>query len=457
MREITLTEMLEAREKRALVQNKLIEKYGCPIICFTMNIPGPLKNSPLIERAFREGLAALGHRLPKSTLLHCETESIPTGCTAFYAVDMDVLELKKICTAIEDSCELGRLFDMDVIDKNGNKLERNEVDGKDRGCIVCGAPGRGCASRRIHNAQELQKAAFGIISRHFARKDGEIAASLAVTALLDEVCTTPKPGLVDSRNSGSHTDMDIFTFTRSAAFLQPYFMECHSIGRETACLTPSETFILLREAGLKAEERMLSATNGINTHKGAIYTIGLLCGAMGRLWRPDDPASPTDDILRECAMLVRESARQDLEKISTGCGQTAGEKLYAELGLKGIRGEVSGGLPSVSGIALPVFKKLLDEGYSRNLAGAVTLIHLVASVDDTNLYHRGGTDGARFASEYAESLIKNGYIPTPEQIIEMDRQFIARHLSPGGCADLLAAAYFLYDFEKYHIINKKQV
>ncbi|MBQ2326269.1 MAG: citrate lyase holo-[Clostridia bacterium] len=122
MREITLTEMLEAREKRSLVQNKFIEKYGCPIICFTMNIPGPLKNSPLIERAFREGLAALGHRLPKSTLLHYETESLPTGCTAFYAVDMDVLELKKICTAIEDSCELGRLFDMDVIDKNGNKL-----------------------------------------------------------------------------------------------------------------------------------------------------------------------------------------------------------------------------------------------------------------------------------------------------------------------------------------------
>lgn len=457
MREITLTEMLEAREKRALVQNKFIEKYGCPIICFTMNIPGPIKNSPLIERAFCEGLAALGHRLPKSALLHYETESLPTGCTAFYAVDMDVIELKRICTAIEDSCELGRLFDMDVIDKNGNKLERNAVNGKDRGCIVCGAPGRGCASRRIHNAQELQDAAFGMITRHFARKDSEVTASLAVTALLDEVCTTPKPGLVDGMNSGSHSDMDIFTFTRSAAFLQPYFMECHSIGRETACLTPGETFLLLREAGLKAEERMLSATNGINTHKGAIYTIGLLCGAMGRLWQPDDPASPIDDILRECAMLVRESAQKDLEKVSTGYVQTAGEKLYIELGLKGIRGEVSAGLPSVSGIALPVFKKLLDDGYSRNLAGAITLIHLIASVDDTNLYHRGGAEGARYASEYAKSLLSNSGTPTSEQIIEMDRQFIARHLSPGGCADLLAAAYFLYDFEKHYTTNKKQV
>ena len=92
------------------------------------------------------------------------------------------------------------------------------------------------------------------------------AARQAVRALLYEVTTTPKPGLVDRRNSGSHTDMDSFTFMSSAASLYPYFEACTRAGRKTADGPAPETFAALRPLGCEAEGEMLAATHGVNTH-----------------------------------------------------------------------------------------------------------------------------------------------------------------------------------------------
>lgn len=97
--------------------------------------------------------------------------------------------------------------------------------------------------------------------------------------------TTPKPGLVDRRNSGSHTDMDSFTFMSSAAALYPYFEACAKVGRETMDRPAPETFAALRPLGCEAEGEMLDATGGVNTHKGAVFSIGITCAALGRLDR----------------------------------------------------------------------------------------------------------------------------------------------------------------------------
>ena len=94
---------------------------------------------------------------------------------------------------------------------------------------------------------------------------------------------TPKPGLIDLLNSGSHRDMDMYSFLASAASLYPYFAECVKIGRETADRPAPETFAALRCPGKLAEAGMLRATGGVNTHKGAIFTLGVICGALGRL------------------------------------------------------------------------------------------------------------------------------------------------------------------------------
>ncbi len=448
-REVTLMEMLEAREARVRQQDNLREKYGVPVISFTLNIAGPVKDSPLIRRVFQAGRARLdaGLRAAKLSVPDRLERQAPTGCEALYAVDGTAREIKAVCVSIEDGSPLGRLFDMDVLDAGGRKLDRDEVGGGPRNCIVCGAPGRGCASRRTHTVEQLQAATRRIMEEHFAAADREKAAALVTRALLDEVCTTPKPGLVDRNNNGSHQDMDIFTFTASAAALAPYWAGCVQIGQETAQKAPEETFSLLRKAGQGAERTMFEATAGVNTHKGAIFTFGLICGAVGRLWRAEAPCRNPGDILAECAEMVSPAMREDFALLERKSARTAGQKLYLEQGLTGVRGEAAKGFPSVSQVALPALKSALDAGLSRNDAGAVALLHLIAQGTDTNLFSRGGPELAQAAAARCRMLLGKTALPGMEEIAELDRDFIRKNLSPGGCADLLAAAYFLQSWE----------
>lgn len=436
--EVTLEQMLAARENRVARQISLISEWNLPIISFSMNIPGPVKDSPLIRRGFREGCTALDYRLPKGAVRHREATEVSTGWEAFYVLDMDAEKIKAFTTSIEDHHGLGRLFDMDVIDTSFVKLERKEL----RSCIVCGAPGRVCAARRTHSISELQQKVHSILLSYFQDKDAKQIGAWAVQSLLDEVCTTPKPGLVDRRNSGSHRDMDIFTFLASSAALAPYFRECAEIGMNTAAFSPDETFRRLRIAGLQAEQDMYAATHGVNTHKGAIFTIGLLCGAAGRLWDPEKHWNE-GELFQEVSAMTADAMREDFAHI---VDETAGQRLFRQYGIRGIRGEAAEGLPSVANIGLPTYQKYLAQGMDRNFAGAVTLLHLIANVTDTNMISRGGPERAKIAAEKAASLLSAG--PTTEAIEELDDWFIHENLSPGGCADLLAAVYFVHRLTK---------
>ena len=435
--EVTLSQVLQAREDRVRLQKQFLQTFHCPIICFTMNIAGPVKNSPLIQRGFREGLGALEKLLPKEAIRSYQKDISVTGCQAMYAVDMDANALKEICTSIEDATPLGRLFDMDVLDVSGDKLQRKSP----RNCIVCGAAGRGCAAGRLHSVAQLQTVTTNILREHFSAMDAENIASLAVQSLIDEVHTTPKPGLVDCRNNGSHTDMDIGHFIASANALKPYFKECFQIGQDAALRSPQETFPPLRQAGLSAEKAMYLATGGVNTHKGAIYTLGLLCGGMGRLWSPESPIADNGAIAAECASIVSASVNSDFAATDNS---TAGLRLYREYGIKGVRGEAAAGFPSALCIGLPAYKNALSKGLSQNDAGVITLLHLIAEVRDTNLYHRGGCAGAVWAAESAQALLDAAPYPSIQQVEALDNAFIRQNLSPGGCADLLAVTYFLH-------------
>lgn len=428
--------MLLAREARVWKQQRLLEEYRCPLVCFTMNIPGPVKRSPLIIRSFRWGLQQLERDL--KGIVYRETREEVTGCEAYFAIDADALEVKRLCTQIEDGNPVGRLFDMDVLDESGRKLDRALVNGKSRDCIVCGKPGRGCASRRLHSLEDLEMAVHSLMMEHFLNADGNRVAEWAVESLLEEVHTTPKPGLVDGRNNGSHKDMDIALFTISAEALRPYFRECFRLGQATADRPAQETFARLRQAGLWAEQEMYRVTGGVNTHKGAIFTLGLLCGSLGKLWRAEKPIPQLPELLALCAELGDCALKGDFRDLSAP--KTAGERLYVNRGIAGIRGEAAAGLPSVRNIGLPAFREALSRGLNRNDAGAVALLHLIAQVEDTNLYHRGGTVGAAWAKAEAKKLLPCLTVP---QLEALDDAFIERNLSPGGCADLLAVTYFL--------------
>lgn len=435
MTEVTLIQILNSREERVTKQKNIIAKFGYPVVSFTMNIAGPIKTSPLIERAFFEGIKLLKNALSGKEIAYQNTEIKVTGCEALFSVNADALEIKKICTGIEDNYSIGRLFDIDVIDSFERKLERATP----RNCIVCGKAGWECSAGRLHSVESLTFATGEIIKKYFFNTDKEYISELAVKSLLDEVYTTPKPGLVDCRNNGSHADMDVQLFERSANSLKSYFQKSFSIGYETKSLSCEKALIPLRDAGITAEQTMYKVTGGINTHKGVIYSLGLLCASAGRLWKAETPFASREDLCKESAKYVKDTIQNDFEKTDTS---TAGGRLYKELGITGIRGEVASGFESVLKIGLPVYENLIRKGFSQNDAGAVTLLHFIAKIKDTNLYHRGGKEGAQYAKTMAIKVINHPFYER-KQMENMDDEFIKRNLSPGGSADLLAITYFL--------------
>lgn len=443
-KEVSLLEMLDARERRVRHQKELQMKYHKPLLCFTMNIAGPVKDSPLIRRGFLRGQKLLSQQFfrAKLTPLDQDVRQDPTGCEAFYVLDADPLMIKKFTTDIEDATPLGRLFDMDVLRPDGQKVEREELNLPGRRCLLCGQPAKVCSSRRVHTVAELQKKTTEILTEALDAWDCASAARQAVRALLYEVNTTPKPGLVDRRNSGSHSDMDSFTFMNSAAALYPYFEACTRIGRETMACPAPETFAALRPLGCEAEGEMLEATGGVNTHKGAIFSIGIVCAALGRLDRGcwSDPVR----ISEEVKAMLRGLTEQDFSDITEANAVTAGQRLYAKYGITGVRGQAEAGFPTVLEYGLPALEKGVAQYADLNRAGCGALLSILANSTDTNMIARSSRARQLDWAERLRALLRETPYPEEETLIRLDDQFISEHLSPGGSADLLALSYLLY-------------
>lgn len=445
--EVSLLDMLDARERRVHHQQELLEQYHKPLICFTMNIAGPIKDSPLIRRGFARGQQLLRQQFFRAKLspLHTDAHCEATGCEAFYVLDADPMAIKKFTTDIEDATPLGRLFDMDVLRPDGTKVDREELSLSGRRCLICGGPAKVCSSRRIHTVAELQAKTTEILTDTMDTWDAATAAQQAVRALLYEVTTTPKPGLVDRRNSGSHTDMDSFTFMSSAAALYPYFEACARVGRETMDRPAPETFAALRPLGCEAEGEMLDATNGVNTHKGAVFSIGITCAALGRLDRAlwADPAR----VLAEVSAMTKGLAAQDFMGVTAENAATAGQKLYVQYGITGVRGQVEAGLPVVLHHGLPVLENGLKLGYDINRAGCAALLEILVHSTDTNMIARSSRERQLAWVARVKELLAQTPYPDEAALVALDDRFIAENLSPGGSADLLALTYLLHFFK----------
>lgn len=417
----SLLEILEARERRVTRQKQLLEAYRMPLVCFTLNIPGPEKNSPLIHRGFQLGLRQLEKALD-SHIRHRESRLTAAGWEGFFCVESDPTEVKRITSHLEDNLPGGRVYDMDVLTVQG-KLGRAELGLTERKCLLCEKPAAICGRSRAHSLEALEAETARLLRVGLT----EEIARLAVQSLLCEVYATPKPGLVDQNGSGSHRDMDLFTFLSSAAALWPYFRQCAAIGLDGG--TPEGVFSRLREAGKTAEKRMLRATGGINTHKGAIFTLGLLSGAAGMLspenWKPEA-------LCGLCAQMTRGLTQRELDK--NEAPRTAGERIFQEYGIAGARGQAEAGFPGAL-TGLHSLEAALAEGCSFNDALCKSLLAIMAATPDTNLIHRGGME----AQQWVWEILKTD--PSPGSLCP---EFERRNLSPGGSADLLAAACFLY-------------
>ena len=433
--EVSITQILDAREQRVIHQKELLERYGKSLICFTMNIAGPVKDSDLIRAGFSLGDRLLSAQLKGSgiRILHREADFSPTGPTGFYVADADALTLKKLTCQVEDHSPVARLFDMDILAADGSKYSREQLGLESRKCLLCENDARICGRSRAHTVEQLQEETTRLLQKAIGEDLARQIASMAVQSLLWEVCTTPKPGLVDCQNSGSHTDMDIFTFCASAAALHPYFEDCVRIGLDTARLSPEETFSKLRFPGKMAEQTMLAATGGVNTHKGAIFSLGILCAAFGRTQSAD-----AEILLRQCAQMTQGLCSREL-----GASVSHGQTLYAKYGTRGVRGQAEDGFPAVQ-TGLDILKKGLAQGLSLNDAGCAALLHMMLQAEDSNLLHRSDPDTCNKTLEEIAALLAENPYPTQAQLQILDVDFIKKNLSPGGSADLLAMVYFLH-------------
>lgn len=450
---VTVSDMMDAREARAQAQRALLARYpGASVVCLCMNIAGAIKRTENIERAFAWGL-----RNVKAVLAPCETlfdAAIheKTGPEAMLCVRADARAIKRRLCALEDGEALGRLLDIDVIAPDGGKISRTEIGLPARRCLLCGNPAPVCARSRAHSADALFEKANAIIDAHFEAAFAKRTAENAQRALLFEMAVTPKPGLVDRHNAGAHRDMDVFTFIDSACALRPYFETCARIGLAHREEDAQACFDALRVPGLLAEDAMRRATGGVNTHKGAIFSLGIACASLGMGYGAPLRVHET---LARCGEMTGAQMRRELEAAKAGQARTFGEAIYQKAGVGGVRAEAASGFASVREIALPRLNAGLKAGLSLNDAALCALTALMADTQDTNAVRRGGEAGAAAMRETARALdgeiaaaleageMKQKIGRLKEKLTDWDGQMSAAGISPGGCADLLAMALLM--------------
>jgi triphosphoribosyl-dephospho-CoA synthase len=263
-------------------------------------------------------------------------------------------------------------------------------------------------------------------------------AARAADCLRLEVETWLKPGLVSHVDAGSHSDMDADTFRRSTAAIRPYLYDLAEAGAEGRAMGH------LRTIGLQAENAMLDATGGINTHRGAIFGMGLLCAAAGaRLSGRAGGAKPLGAIV----------AQRWGREISNGVVllHSNGQRATRRYGVGGARAEAAEGFPAVYGIGLPALHEgsVLAPG-DAEAARVQACFALISALDDTNLLHRGGLSGLHFAQRAAREFLEAGGVGQAgwrDHALAVHRAFVARRLSPGGSADLLAMSLFVQAVE----------
>ncbi|WEM64885.1 triphosphoribosyl-dephospho-CoA synthase CitG [Streptococcus parauberis] len=280
----------------------------------------------------------------------------------------------------------------------------------------------------------------------------------ASKALLYEVTLTPKPGLVDCANDGSHSDMTLATFIDSTAVLTAHFYRYIKIGFDNFRQDPQIIFNLLREEGIEAERSMFDATNGINTHKGVNFSFALILGATGAYLAQNPNKNlkdsfTADDTRAICQLIVPMTSHliaNDLQNLAEKEQLTYGEKLYLNYGIKGPRGEAAEGYPSLTKNALPYLRNHANSTSDKRFLQLKLLLHLMTFVEDANLIHRGGIGALRTVQKEAKEL-KDKNLASPDlckQLSDYNDHLVQLHLSPGGSADLFALSLYFAFLEK---------
>lgn len=247
-----------------------------------------------------------------------------------------------------------------------------------------------------------------------------LVADLAERALRLELDTTPKPGLVDRRDNGAHKDMDYALMSKSISALRPYLTR---LAVESAKdIDPAK----IKEIGIEAEKAMLKATGGVNTHKGALFCIGLSVAAASNL------ASATGSVQ---VYSFKELVSRAASEIPSARG-THGAEAKRSFKAVGALENARAAYPELFTDWLPYYRSLEGDPFRCHK----TLLHIMTTLDDTNILHRRGAEGLAHAEAEAARLLEDF---SESGLSSLNKDFIRENISPGGSADMLSLTIFI--------------
>ena len=261
-----------------------------------------------------------------------------------------------------------------------------------------------------------------------------LLAHLACDALQQELDTTPKPGLVDQHDSGAHADMDYRLMQRSIHALRPYFVQLAQVAQQGPLTHP-----VISAIGIEAERAMLAATGGVNTHRGALFSMGLAIVAAGSSLSEYSEFSEYSDYsdYSEHSDFSLQSAIAQLAQTFPDTQGTHGSRAVSQYQAKGALAMAREGYEQLFSDWLPFLRNLKQQGDP--YAHHKTLLRIMSQLDDTNILHRCGAEVAsRVKAEAADML---AHFST-DALDDMNRRYSAENISPGGSADMLALTIF---------------
>lgn len=268
-------------------------------------------------------------------------------------------------------------------------------------------------------------------------------SKIATFSMIIEASVSPKPGLVDLINSGSHLDMDYLTFIKSSICLNEYFKKALILGIEEY---EKKDFLSLRNLGKHYEDVMYFYTNGANTHKGTIFSLGLFVYATGNLIKKNSLSSK--NIINRVSFLARDITKE----LDTTKDISSGVLQYKKYNLKGVREEAESGFSkALNGLSI-----LKDSLKSLDLNDSLieVLFYYFSNVEDSNVIKRSGFSGLNFVKECAKKAKEKSFMRSSygrEYIYSLNEEFVKKNISSGGAADFLILTIYLYLLERDYV------
>ena len=231
---------------------------------------------------------------------------------------------------VEEEHILGRCLDIDVYTLKNDKIigiSRSDLYKKSRKCFICDLDAKICSRAQTHTIEDI-KEYFEVVYKRYKEMEKKTdflsyrVSQLALKAMISEVSTFPSFGLVSPVSSGSHKDMDYYTFLNSSMAITPYLKEMFRLGYSH--YPPEYIFHTIRNVGKECEEEMFKATNNINTHKGMIFLMGICMAAIGKALYHNEEFSQIQEIIKDMVKNIF----NDFKNLDIKKTLTHGERLY---------------------------------------------------------------------------------------------------------------------------------